>query len=188
MKKNIYLALLIIILTQISQAATLTDIKSKWLTVDNKEQSVSSTAGQSYTLIAMVYTGCAHACPMTISKIQRILKDFEGQGFKNVNVILASFDVKNDRPAKLKKYQLERKLDVKKWSFLSAASDDDARELSVALGISYKDLGDGDFSHSNAITLLGPGAEILASIDNLNASSDKLIEALKAHTAKAKAP
>lgn len=188
MKKNFYFALLIIILTQFSNAASLSDIKSKWITVDNKETSISSSVGSAYTLIAMVYTGCAHACPMTISKIQRILKDFDTQGFKNVNVILASFDVKNDKPAKLKKYQIDRNLDVKRWSFLSAVSDDDARELSVALGISYKDLGDGDFSHSNVITLLGPGAEILASIDNLNASSDKLIEALKAHATKAKAP
>jgi protein SCO1/2 len=89
--------------------------------------------------------------------------------------------VKGDRPDKLKKYQTDKKLDVKKWHFLAAESEEDARELAVTLGISYKDLGDGDFSHSNVITLLGPGGEVLSSIDNLNADSDKLVEALQAH-------
>lgn len=166
---------------QICDGASLSDINSKWLTTENKVVTIASTVGSSYAIIAMVYTSCAHACPMTISKVQRILTDFESKGYTDINVILSSFDVKGDRPSKLKKYQAERKLDVKKWNFLAAATESDARELAVTLGISYKDLGDGDFSHSNVITLLGPNGEMLASIDNLNADSEKLVAALVNH-------
>jgi protein SCO1/2 len=163
---------------QISLAASLYDLQSKWIDTDNKEVSINVNMG-SYTLIGMVYTSCPHACPMTISKIQKIEKDFSAIQFKKLKIVLASFDVKNDRPEKLKKYQESRKLDSAKWTFLAAKSDSDARELAVALGISYKDLGDGDFSHSNVITLLDPDGQIIASIDNLNASSETLIKALQ---------
>ncbi len=161
------------------QAASLSDVQSKWLNIDNKETTIVDSAEKSYALVAMVYTGCAHACPMTISKIQGILKDFKASKLDNTKVILASFDVKKDRPEKLKKYSGDRKLDVKQWKFLAAASESDARELAVVLGISYKEIGDGDFAHSNVITLLSPSGEILASIDNLNASSESLISAYK---------
>ena len=127
----------------------------------------------------MVYTGCAHACPMTISKIKEIEKDFSKAKFTDLKIVLASFDVKNDRPAKLKKYQTERKLNSDQWKFLSAETEDDARKLAVTLGISYKDIGDGDFSHSNLITLLDPNGKIVASINSLNASTEPLIDGLK---------
>lgn len=182
MKQKLKLFLTIFTFAQISLAASLADIKSQWLTTEDKKVTIASTAaGSTYSLIAMVYTSCAHACPLTIAKMQKILKDFKAKNVTDVQVILASFDVKGDRPDKLKKYQGDKKLDVKKWHFLAAESEADARELAVTLGISYKDLGDGDFSHSNVITLLGPGGEVLSSIDNLNADSDKLVEALQAH-------
>ncbi len=181
MKQKLKLFLTIFTFTQISLSASLADIESFWLTTENKKVTIASTVGSTYSLIAMVYTGCAHACPLTIAKMQKILKDFKAKNVTDVQVILSSFDVKSDRPDKLKKYQADKKLDVKKWHFLAAESEADARELAVTLGISYKDLGDGDFSHSNLITLLGPGGEVLSSIDNLNADSDKLVEALQAH-------
>lgn len=176
--KKTFLVSIFMCLSSFAFADSLYDLKSKWIDTDNKEVTVGVQSG-SYTVIGMVYTGCAHACPMTISKIQKIEKDFSSVGFKKLKVVLASFDVKNDRPEKLKKYQEERKLDFSSWKFLSAKSESDARELAVALGISYKDIGDGDFSHSNVITLLDPTGQVLGSIDSLNASSDRLISALQ---------
>lgn len=174
------LTLIITILVGVNgYTASLSDVKSKWFNVDNKETTVVDSAEKSYALVAMVYTGCAHACPMTISKMQNILKDFKANKLENTKAVLASFDVKKDRPEKLKKYTAERKLDFQQWKFLAASSESDARELAVTLGISYKEIGDGDFAHSNVITLISPTGEILASIDNLNASSESLISAYK---------
>lgn len=176
--KKIFLVIGLLLLSQFSVADSLYDLKSKWLDIENKNTSISVAEG-SYTLISMIYTGCAHACPMTISKIQNIEKDFSNVGFTKVKVVLASFDVKSDRPEKLKKYQAERKLNTDQWKFLAAHSEADARELAVTLGISYKDIGDGDFSHSNMITLLDPKGKVLASINSLNASTEPLVKALQ---------
>lgn len=179
--KKLILSGILMLTFQIVHAESLKDLQSLWLSTENKETSVVSATANSYSLVAMVYTGCAHACPLTIAKMQSILKDFEKNKITNMKVVLASFDVKNDRPEKLKLYQIDKKLSFDQWKFLSAVSDDSARELSVVLGISYKDLGDGDFSHSNVITLISPQGEILSSINNLNANSESLISAYQKH-------
>ncbi len=150
---------------------SLYDLKSQWFDTDGKVSSVSLAKGH-FVLVAMVYTGCAHACPMTIAKVQEVERVVKEAGLKEVKIIIASFDVKNDRPAKLKAYQASRKLAPETWKFLSPKADSDARELAVALGISYKDLGNGDFSHSNVISLLDPNGVVVASIDSLTASVD----------------
>ena len=176
--KNLSIILIFLVTMQNAFADSLYDLKTNWRDTENNKTDVSIAKG-SYTIIAMVYTGCAQACPMTISKIKEIEKDFSKAKFTDLKIVLASFDVKNDRPPKLKKYQTERKLNPDQWKFLSAETEDDARKLAVTLGISYKDIGDGDFSHSNLITLLDPNGKIVASINSLNASTEPLIDGLK---------
>lgn len=170
--------LIVLLAAQNIFAQSLYDLKTSWRDIENKKTDVSVAAG-SYALIAMVYTGCAHACPMTISKIKKIEEEFSKAKFTELKIVLASFDVKNDRPEKLKKYQAERNLNPEQWKFLAAETDDDARKLAVTLGISYKDIGDGDFSHSNAITLLDRSGKVIASINSLNAETAPLLAALQ---------
>lgn len=181
--KKLSIFIVLVFLAQNILAESLYDLKTNWRDTDNNKTDISIAKG-SYTIIAMIYTGCAHACPMTISKILEIEKDFSKINFKDLKIVLASFDVKNDRPQKLKKYQIDRKLNFNQWKFLSAESEDDARRLAVTLGISYKDIGGGDFSHSNLITLLDPTGQILASINSLNAENEPLIQGLRKSLAK----
>lgn len=177
--KKVSIAGIFLLVTQTTvMADTLYDLKTNWRDTENHRTDITIAKG-SYALIAMVYTACAHTCPMTISKIKEIEKDFLKANFTELKVVLASFDVKNDRPQKLKKYQVERKLDPKQWKILAAESEDDARKLAVTLGISYKDIGDGDFSHSNLITLLDPNGKILASINSLNSDPAPLLKGLQ---------
>lgn len=153
------------------------ELSSRWKDIEGQSARVSNGKG-SHVLIAMVYTSCAHACPMIISKIQEIETALKAGGLKGLKMVIASFDVKNDRPAKLKAYVRERNLDPEKWIFLSPDSDSDARELAVTLGISYKDLGNGDFSHSNVISLLDPNGVVIAKIDSLTASHEPFLKAI----------
>lgn len=128
-----------------------------------------------YVIVGMVYTGCAHACPMTISKVQEIERYFKESKILNYKLVLASFDVKNDTPTHLNDYMKKRKLSFDQWTFLSTDKDSTARELSVLLGISYKDIGDGDFSHSNVLTLLDKKGFVIHKIDNLNANLKEFV-------------
>lgn len=160
------------------EAANLLESKSKWVDSEGTKKKLADFKGRP-TLVAMVYTSCPHACPMTVNKIKKILADFEKEKILDAQVILASFDSEKDTPEQLSKFSVKQGLDRKIWHLLSPIDDKQARELSVLLGVNYKSLGDGDFSHSNIITLLSPTGEILSSIQNLNADHTVLIEALK---------
>lgn len=179
LRKVITFVAIFVSLSLTARAESLYDLKTNWRDTANSKTGISVNAG-SYTLVTMIYTKCAHACPMTISKLQSIEKDFSKINFNSLKFTLASFDVANDRPESLRKYQALRKLDSSKWKMLAAESEEDARQLAVVLGISYKNIGEGDFSHSNVITLVDPKGEILASISSLNSSSEPLTKALEA--------
>ena len=129
-------------------------------------------------IISMVYTSCAHTCPMTISKIEQIKKNLEKSGLKDLKIVLASFDDVSDSPTNLKAYMQKRKLNDSQWTFLSPKSQKEAREMSVVLGISFKQLADGEYSHSNVITLLDKTGVPVAKIDSLSADLNVFDEAV----------
>lgn len=157
------------------ESASLFELTSVWRDQENKEFQLQSLKGKK-VIIGMIYTGCPHACPMTISKIIEIERGIKkGVDYR---IVLASFDVKNDKPEKLKKQITLRNLNPQRWTLLSAAKDAQARELALVLGISYKDLGDGDFSHSNVLSLLDENGTIVEKLESLSADSEKFIEAI----------
>ena len=125
----------------------------------------------------MIYSTCPHACPMTISKVKEIESSIDKVSKEGYKIVLASFDPKRDTPEKLKKYRQTRNLDPNRWMFLSAPNDGTARELAVVLGISYKQLEDGEFSHSNVISLLDKQGVIKAKVESLSGNNSPLVEA-----------
>ncbi len=151
-------------------------IQSQWKTQDDKVISLKDLQGQPVVL-TMVYTGCAHTCPMTISKVEEIAEAQKKAGISNTKFVLASFDAKKDTPEALKKYMKLRGLNEKQWTFLSAPKDATVRELAVVLGISYKELSEGDFSHSNVISYLDERGVVKAKIESLTADVDPIIKA-----------
>ena len=153
------------------------DLTDQWHDIANKPVSIGVGRG-SWVLMAMVYTTCPNSCPMTISKMRKIESALSKANSNKVKYVLASFDPKKDRPEQLAKYGKSRGLDPEKWIFLSPPNEHVARTLAVVLGVNYKDLGDGDFSHSNTITLLNPDGVIVAKMDNLAAPIEPIITAL----------
>lgn len=153
-------------------------VSSTWKDQNNKDVQLKSFAGQKI-IVGMVYTKCPHACPMTISKIQEIEREVSKNTKENFKIVLASFDPKRDTPTHLKEYMKSRKLDESRWIFLSAPNDSTARELAVVLGINYKELEDGEFSHSNVISLLDANGVRVAKIESLSAKPDPIVQSFK---------
>lgn len=154
------------------------NINSVWLSQESKEVQLKDFSGKKI-IIGMMYTGCPHACPMIIAKIKDIETAMQKLGVNNYHVILASFDTKRDLPENLNKYMLKRKIDQKKWSFLYNSNDAKVRELAVALGVNYKQLSDGEFSHSNVISLLNEKGERVAFIESLTSDISNFVQAAK---------
>ncbi len=150
-------------------------INSIWQNQNGQSVQLKSFLGSS-VVISMAYTSCSHSCPLTIAKLQNIEKKFLDKHKKGVKFVFVSFDAKKDRPAQLKRYMKARKLDEQQWTFLSPANDAQVRELAVVLGVSYKNLGNGDFSHSNVINLLDKTGAIADRLESLSADIDAFVE------------
>lgn len=178
--KTIIISLFLMISCHIQAKSTPKDsiyqIQSKWMNQDSQSIALNDLAGQK-VIMTMVYTGCAHACPMTIAKVEEIADALEKAGVSNFKLVMASFDTKNDTPEALNKYMKSRGLKRERWLFLSAPKETIARELAVVLGISYKDIGNGDFSHSNVISYLDEQGVVRAKIESLTADIDSIIKA-----------
>lgn len=158
-------------------AQSIYQVSSVWKNQNSQDVQLKSFLGQP-VFIGMVYTGCQHSCPLVISKFQSIEKKIPAKLQKDVKFVLVSFDTKGDRPTQLKSFMTGRKLDESRWTFLSADKDTTVRELAVVLGISYKSLGDGEFSHSNVIALLNRDGAVVSRIESLSADVTPLIEKL----------
>lgn len=166
--------ILVFVAFSFSADGSIYGLKTVWKDQNNQDKILRDFSGKP-TLVSMVYTACAHTCPMTISKIEHIKKSLEKAGLRDLRIVLASFDDVKDTPDHLKEYMRSRKLADSQWTFLSPKSQKEAREMSVVLGISFKKLDEGEYSHSNVITLLDKNGVPVAKIDNL-ASDVKVFE------------
>lgn len=152
-------------------------IKNLWSNQDGKRVSLDTFRGKK-TILAMVYTSCAHTCPMTISKIEELQRQL-GDSTTDYQIVLASFDPQKDTPAHLKKYMTKRHLDFARWTFLTAKKDSEVRELAVVLGVSYKKIADGDFSHSNIVSLLDQNGVVKSKLEGFEGDTAEFLKALK---------
>jgi protein SCO1/2 len=104
-------------------------------------------------LVTMFYGSCPHVCPMLISTIQRYELELPEASRGRLRVLLVSLDPARDTPAKLDEVAQRHRVDLARWTFARAEAPD-VRRLAAALNIQYRQLPDGEFSHSTVITLL----------------------------------
>lgn len=178
MRKIIFCYSLLVLLSTFCLADSIYKVGGGWKNIDGNPVELNKLKGRPI-IITMVYTTCQHACPMIMAKLKKIDEDLKKNSINDMTYVLASFDPEKDTPKALKKYVSKHNYAPAKWLFLSADSDSDARKLSVALGISYKSTGDGDFAHSNIITLLDKEGRVVSVIDGLQSSTNNLVEAAK---------
>lgn len=135
-------------------------------------------------ILSMTYTGCQYSCPLTLNKLIQIEKDLQNRKVDNYRIVVASFDAERDKPEVLKAYMAKRKLDPSHWTFLSAPSDRDVRELAVVLHVNYQKIDGGDFSHSNVISLLDSQGRLILQLNGLASDHAGLVDKVTKMAAK----
>lgn len=167
-------------LTKVQPVGTLSSesiyqLTDTFTTQDNKTVTLSYFSGKP-TVVAMVFTHCPYACPRTTSDmvdLENKLKDYDGK----VNFLLVSFDSKRDVPDTLKKYAENMNLD-KNWTLLHG-DDEVVRTLSVLLNIQYAKDPEGNFSHSNIISVLNKDGVLQYQNEGLNVNQDQTLANIK---------
>lgn len=116
---------------------------------------------------------CEGECPI-ITTIKTALSMLDDPAAAEMRVLLVSFDAGHDTPAALHAIVGERGLD-RRWK-LASAPDEQARELAAALGVHYRRLPDGTFSHESTVILLDRTGGVDARLDDASQPIDALVQ------------
>ena len=133
-------------------------LSSTWMNDFGKKVSIKSLQGQ-IQLVAMIYTTCKHACPMTVSHMKKIEMGLPEEIKKQVGFVLFSIDPKHDTHKVMALYRKSHSLEKMHWTLLTGSAED-VENLAAVLHFQYKPLGKGMFSHSNLVTVVDPTGRI----------------------------
>ncbi len=130
-------------------------------------------------IVTMFFAHCAYACPLLVYQMQQIEAALPEPLRNKVGFVLVSFDTERDTPETLHSYRLQHDLKAERWTLLRG-SPDDVLDLAAVLNVKFKKDAQGQFLHSNVITLLNGDGEIVWQQLGLN---DELQEIIRRATA-----
>jgi protein SCO1/2 len=125
------------------------------------------------TIIAPVYLGCMHECPMLLTGLAQVLGKLElVKPGKDFQVITLSFDDK-DTP----KIAAEKKINYLKaigkpfpaesWKFLTGDAVD-IKKFTDSIGFKFQRDGEHDFSHPVTIVIVAPDGKIVRYLEGIS--------------------
>lgn len=128
-------------------------------------------------LVTMFYASCDGVCPLIAVHLRRIESQLDPAQRERLRVLMVSFDPARDTPQALAKFARDHRADPERW-VLARTGDGDTREIAAALGIRYRGLPNGVFSHSTVITVLDADGVIRARTSNLKEIEAEFLTAL----------
>jgi protein SCO1/2 len=151
-------------------------LDSQWRDAAGKERSLGSLSGQ-VQVVSMGYTTCQYACPRLLADMRQIEANLPEEVRKLTHFSFISIDPERDSPERLSAYRKENKIDLERWTLLTGDVGS-VQELAVVLGIQFRKTGDGDFAHSNVLTVLNSKGEIIHRQNGLGGDSRATIAAI----------
>jgi len=151
--------------------------ESKWTTDANKQIKLADLKGRPQVVV-MFFASCQYACPILVHDLTRIEAALKPELRGKVGFTLVTFDTRRDTPEALAKFREARNLSATNWTLLHG-TDDDVLELAALLGVKYKQEANGQFAHSNVITLLNEDGEIAHQLVGLGQNIAEMITAME---------
>jgi protein SCO1 len=144
-------------------------------TQNDTKVTLASFAGKP-TVVGMIFTHCTYACPRLTADIKNIEEQLKSANGK-VNYLLVSFDSQRDLPEQLQKFANSNQLDK---NFTLLYGDENAvRTLSVLLNVQFEKDAQGNFSHSNIISVLDKNGVLVFQKEGLEADAAEIIGTIK---------
>jgi protein SCO1/2 len=129
-------------------------------------------------LVTMFYASCPHVCPMIISTIRQLESRLSPEELSELRVMTISIDPERDVPALLLETMQRHSVDASRWSMLRPEPGD-LRTIAGVFGVKYKQLPDGEFSHTTKIILLDRDGVSVASTDQIGRQDVAFLESIK---------
>lgn len=126
--------------------------------------------------IALIFTSCGQVCPGTVAEMLNLQTALTPEQRSRAAFVLVTIDPSHDTTAELRSYRERMQLDGN-WTLLrgDAAA---VRELAALLDVRYRPEANGQFAHSNLITVLDVGGEVVAQRVGFNQNLAPLARAL----------
>ena len=128
-------------------------------------------------VVTMFFAHCQYACPLLVYKMKQIEAALPENLRTNVGFTLVSFDADRDTPEALRAYRAQHHLGPE-WTLLHGNSDE-VLNLAALLGVQFKRDAQGQFAHSNLITVLNANGELAYQEPGLNLDTGELIHHLQ---------
>lgn len=156
---------------------SLYQLDSVWNSADGGQFKLAELKGKPQ-VVTMFFARCELACPVLIHDVKRIEAALPPELRGEVGFVLVSFDSERDTPEALRAYRQRQELNASTWTLLQGKSDD-VLELGALLGIKFKKDPQGQFAHSNVITVLNPAGEIVYQLNGLNLDVAPAVSAIQ---------
>jgi protein SCO1/2 len=143
---------------------------------DGSEMPLRSLRGKP-VLITMFYSSCDGVCPLLAFTMRRIVAAAPEPQRSRLVVLMVSFDPARDTPAALREFGRLNNLRAPS-GLVARARDKDVRELAAVLGVRYRELPNGIFSHSAVISLLDEEGVIRAQTTRLQEVDPAILAAI----------
>ena len=159
-------------------ASRLTDkslyqLDATWTNDNRQAVQLSSLKGRPQILV-MFFANCKYACPLLVQQLKQIEAALPETTRTNVGFVLVSFDPKRDTPAALHDYRLQHELPADRWTLLHG-DPGAVLDLAALLGVKFKADAQGQFVHSNVISLLNAEGEIVYQQTGLNSDNQEIV-------------
>lgn len=128
-----------------------------WTDDAGKARTLASLRGRPVVL-TMFFASCGYACPVLVSDMQRLRELLPAAVRAETRFVLVSFDTARDTPEVLRAFRERSSLDDG-WVILRG-EEAPVQELAMLLGVKFKRDANGQFSHSNLITILNVEGEM----------------------------
>lgn len=157
-------------------AGSVYQLDGRWTDQHNKSVALADFKGKPI-LLTMGYASCKFACPRLAADLMAIERELTPEQKEQVSFFFVSIDPENDTPEKLAEFLGQYKVDQSRWFGLRGSADD-VLELSVAIGTRYRAIENGDFAHSNRISLISADGVILHTQEGLGTDPKDMVAAL----------
>jgi protein SCO1/2 len=144
---------------------SLYQLETVWTNDEAKPVKLESLRGRPQ-VVAMFFASCHYTCPLLVFQMKKLEASLPAELRGKVGFTLVSFDSQRDTPTALNNYRTAHELSPD-WTLLRG-DPNDVLDLAALLGVKFKQDAQGDFSHSNVITLLNAEGEIVYQQTGLN--------------------
>lgn len=138
------------------------------------------------TIMTMFFTSCPDVCPMMTENILHAIGKIPAGERKDLQVVFVSFDDR-DKPAILENYRKAHAITSPHWT-LATASPQASQQLGDILGVRFRKLPDGSFSHSAMVDLIAADETIMARVPGTSLTDPQFPMAIRAMLSMPSAP